>query len=51
MVSNDILEYGSPVKVRNIKQVGMALRWNQKDKILILQQSWAGIERQTCIMG
>ena len=34
-----------------ITQVGMALEWTQKDKILILQQSWYEIERQTCIMG
>ena len=34
-----------------ITKLGMELIWTQKSKSFILQQSWAGIERQTCIMG
>ena len=32
-------------------QVGMVLRWTHKDKILILQKSWANIDKQKFIMG
>ena len=38
-------------RLSTITQLGLAMGWNNKDTSLILQQIWANIERQACIMG